>query len=69
MSSIIDALKKSDANRPRTNHGQKMNINLGKPAPKKGRYMLLALLILAMVAVAGSWYFKKPTFIWHQVDA
>lgn len=69
MSSIIDALKKSDANRPRKNHGMKMKLNLSHPAVRKRRFMipLVVLLVVAMAAV--SWYLKKPNFIWQAADS
>ncbi len=68
MSSIIDALKKSDANRPRKNHGMKMNLNLNNSAPSKKRFIILLVVLLIVVMATASWYLKKPSFIWQTAD-
>lgn len=68
MSSIIDALKKSDAGRPRKNHGLNMRTDLThEPPPKsrRGMVMIVAVLLLILVAV----YFEKPDFVWQHLGA
>lgn len=65
MSSIIDALKKSDANRPRKNHGHKIRMDLKNHDNKKnsrlGFYIILVILIMLVAAV----YLQKPTSFWQ----
>lgn len=69
MSSIIDALKKSDANRPRKNHGMKMNLNLGQPVKSKRHYVVIIIALFMVTMVAASWYLKRPYFIWQTVGS
>lgn len=65
MSSIIDALKKSDANRPRKNHGLKIRMDLKSHDNNKnsrlGFYIILVILITLVVAT----YLQKPTSLWQ----
>lgn len=64
MSSIIDALKKSDAKRPRKNHGLNIRMDIKEqPKSKKrwGLYLIVVLLLLVLAAV----YFQKPDFVWQ----
>lgn len=68
MSSILDALKKSDARRPRKNHGQKIRLDINQQPDKNNRryfYTITLLLLLILAAV----YFQKPDFIWQQPES
>lgn len=68
MSSIIDALKKSDANRPRKKHGMKMNLNLGTSEARKKSHVWALIGLLIVASAAASWLFKKPAYIWQTSD-
>ncbi len=68
MSSIIDALKKSDAKRPRKNHGQKIRMDINQQPRKNNRrdfYLIIACLLLILAAV----YFQKPEFVWQHLGS
>jgi hypothetical protein len=68
MSSIIDALKKSDAKRPRKNHGLNIRMDIKEQTKSKKRwgfYLILVLLLLVLTAV----YFQKPDFVWQHTGS
>jgi len=68
MSSIIDALKKSDAKRPRKKHGMNIRMDLKDQSPSKNRrgfYAIIVALILTLAAV----YFQKPDFVWQHLGS
>ncbi|KAA3652225.1 MAG: hypothetical protein DWP95_00160 [Proteobacteria bacterium] len=67
MSSIIDALKKSDAKRPKKNHGLKIRMDLKSHSVKnkrRGFYAFVMVLVLLLILV----YFQKPDIIWQQFN-
>ncbi len=68
MSSIIDALKKSDAKRPKKNPGLNIGMDLNNQSSKKTRwgfYAVIGFLIVVLMAV----YFQEPDFVWQHLGS
>lgn len=68
MSSIIDALKKSDANRPKKDLGVNMRMAFNKQNDGKKRWGFYTLVIVLLLLLAAV-YFRKPEFIWQHVGS